>query len=76
MVDDGLELDSAGGGLNRARDGAKKVEAEVARLGAWGIEARRRGVAGIGTGGSSARAQLLPVDSMGARTASLESTVA
>ena len=76
MAAGGAGADSARGWLERARDGAKEVEGEVVRLGAWGIEARRRGVAGIGTSGSSARAQLLPVDSMGARTASLGNTVA
>ena len=118
MAAGGVGADSARGWLERARDGAKEVEGEVARLGAQGIEARRRVVAGIGTGGNSARAQLdqrmrkekergktdtapgegirtgaqarqarfadgrrvaspalLPVDGMGARTASLESTV-
>jgi len=60
MAAGGAGADSAWGWLERARDGAKEVEGEVTRLGAQGIEARRRGVAGIGTGGSSARGQLDP----------------
>ena len=58
MADGGLKLDSAGGGLNRARDGAKEVEGEVARLGARGIEARRRGVAGPADGAAMALLEL------------------
>ena len=60
MAAGGAGADSARGWLERARDGAKEVEGEVARLGARGIEAWWRGVAGIGTGGSSARGQLDP----------------
>ena len=45
--------DSARGWRERVRGGTKELRGEVARLGARGIEARRREVAGIGTGAAS-----------------------
>jgi len=45
--------DSARGWRERVRGGMKELQGEVARLGARGIEARRREVAGIGTGAAS-----------------------
>ena len=45
--------DSAWGWRERVRGGTKELRGEVARLGARGIEARRREVAGIGTGAAS-----------------------
>ena len=49
----GTGADSAGSGRERVRGGTKELRGEVARLGARGIEARRREVAGIGTGAAS-----------------------
>jgi len=49
----GTGADSAGSGRERVRGGTKELRGEVTRLGARGIEARRREVAGIGTGAAS-----------------------
>jgi hypothetical protein len=50
------ELDARGGGLAREqRRLAEEVKGEVGRLGARGIEARRRGVAGADAGSGPAR---------------------
>ena len=51
MADGGLELDSAGGGLNRARGWSEEVWVEVERLGVRRIKAGQRGFAGATSSG-------------------------
>ena len=55
MADGGLELDSAGGGLNRARGWSEEVRGEVERLGVRWIEVGRQGTAGATSDGGFAR---------------------
>jgi len=58
MAADGLELDPVGFGLNRARGWLEELRGEGAQLGARGIEAGWREVAGATSGGGSAHALL------------------
>ena len=55
MADGGLELDSAGGGLNRARGWSEEVRGEVERLGVRRIEVGRRGTTDAAGDGGFAR---------------------
>ena len=55
MVAGGVELDSAGVGLGRARGGMEELWGEARGVGARGIEAGRRGWPAQGPAMSSAR---------------------
>ena len=55
-----LEVDSARGWLERARERAEEMEGEVERLGVRGNRAERREMAGAVAGDGSARARLDP----------------